>query len=1256
MRDQTYDRRLLPLLLSLGIPACNAGESFALDESPASEATGDSQYQLHEGLEAQDPDADDRPSAPGSLGNADEPMAITPGFDLQISLDGADVVLAWGEQGEGMNYEVWRSHAPYFEPEDGHAEIIATLETPTFADAGANDANDYYYRIRAIGLDEDSTLSTTVGKNAYPLQKGYTNLGLCLLDDIDTASELFASVGESAISAHKWDEAAQSWTWSWASAGGDGIGFSPGEAVAINVGDGYPEHYTSVGYVPTMEDIEAQLEPGLNIVTMLPYSLGAMMASELLSVLPSATAIHWWDPATQSTMIYAGPGDEDFELARCGHVKVEVTETTAWPPIWCPQESTNATVSAGDSVSVLGTTVSIDAWDEGEGEVRVAVHGTDLNPATPSYPDDTCSGGVVEVMPAAGGTSNSEPLGTLTWPCDAGTVLVEHARLDGSYDYARGVCDVDAGEASISFSGFGHFTLEGTVVPGCEECSGGSGLSVCDVSSWWPQQGECYSPPEDMVVTAIGPDGGVISHPEGATLTIPAGALGEDVSVSLGTAWGVLPNRRLEPGQMRPWQIDVQSTNTEPEEFLLPATLELDCATNGERILVHHNSDVVQSDVTTCEGGVAALGVRSFGTVVPDGTLGVTTVDAGGGHLTMPDGVEITVPAGALSETAALSVVEISDDLGPERQGVAVGGTYMFLPHGQTFSSPVEFRIPAPDCVPGRTLVRSRYDMDDPSWEEIPAQCVDGFAVFEDDSFSVKEAADSVALTNSICGCRCGDDIRNMLDAVGAAMVAQWNASPNRQEQASACGRRIGLSNWEMRPLFGSEVRRFGDGAERGTVTVDGQCYFAGEVNYFMWGVSEALCESIGHGTNEDFWVDLQRNLANATSFNWRERARRESAGRKAWTRAGKSAVSVDLVPFTPADSTFPATFNATAWHRPTEGTTGGADLTGGQCSPSPSSQRYTQATEEGASPTTSWVWYWGGSWVDSTSPVYNGIEPVPPGPPSPPDICANDDTASAVLGEEGVLVAMAPNDQGVYPNLAMSVQGGGAFDAVATHDVGGIPHVELSSDIPTEFSELETVTYRYQPEGGGIESNLEALIDITPSCPVPEGDRPSEFHCGCSGGREWTDGECVCPNGAWDPDTESCETDPCEGGTVGYDINPATGQCEPLDTIIVSGTGEHCGASDVHYYIRAFNGSGSYSLQWSGSPPGPPNANGSPAWGNWRGFSIVDDVTGATLWSNCCVYNDVAIVAIQPGAPEADCSGVNTCRCGGHRHCGYVN
>lgn len=281
-------------------------------------------------ISAEDPDAPG-PAAAGDLRGQTRPVAQLPGFDLRVDVAGNDAILTWPDQGPGVVYEVFRSEFPFFAP-GGTKSITLTADVSgtSWTDVGGGDDSDYFYQVRAhfpAGYFEGST---TVGKKVTPLHKGYTKIGQCLLTEVDTSAELFATVGSSAISSHMWDEAIQNWAWSWNGVPGDGLVFDTGDVVVLNLGAGHPSRYVDTGYVPVIDDVTMELLPGDNLVTVLPARFGNRMASELLAAVPNATRIGLWDAASQTTAWY--PDDPDFSVPSCSDVHVEVTQPTQWPP------------------------------------------------------------------------------------------------------------------------------------------------------------------------------------------------------------------------------------------------------------------------------------------------------------------------------------------------------------------------------------------------------------------------------------------------------------------------------------------------------------------------------------------------------------------------------------------------------------------------------------------------------------------------------------------------------------------------------------------------------------------------------------------------------------------------------------------------------------------------------------------------------------------------------------------------------------
>lgn len=258
------------------------------------------------------------------------PSEQTAGFELDVAKDGADLVLTWTEQGEGATYEVWASDDPYFGPDDEDAERLAEgIEGGAYVHAGGNDAVSRYYRVRVEGLDQTST---TAGKVVTALEPGYTKLGLCLLSEIDTAQELFEDMDSPVVSAHVWSAEQQGWVWTWSATPvelvletGRVVSVRHDEATAVE-----PGTHAMVGRVPVHGDVQIELLPGDNLVTLLPSRGDLRLASEVLAAVEHATRIGRWDAATQTTHWY--PDADDFEVSPCSPLHVEVAAPSTWPP------------------------------------------------------------------------------------------------------------------------------------------------------------------------------------------------------------------------------------------------------------------------------------------------------------------------------------------------------------------------------------------------------------------------------------------------------------------------------------------------------------------------------------------------------------------------------------------------------------------------------------------------------------------------------------------------------------------------------------------------------------------------------------------------------------------------------------------------------------------------------------------------------------------------------------------------------------
>jgi alpha-tubulin suppressor-like RCC1 family protein len=144
---------------------------------------------------------------------------------------------------------------------------------------------------------------------------------------------------------------------------------------------------------------------------------------------------------------------------------------------------------------------------------------------------------------------------------------------------------------------------------------------------------------------------------------------------------------------------------------------------------------------------LASCGGGGGGSAPASGTSDTATVGASGGALAHADGVKLTVPAGALSETLTLRVAKDTTGMNAALFGAAPDATksvdlspiYAMTPHGTRFAEPVELRIPISATAaagPG-ILAVLRSEPGQGSWELIPVDKVEGgAAVVAIDGFS----------------------------------------------------------------------------------------------------------------------------------------------------------------------------------------------------------------------------------------------------------------------------------------------------------------------------------------------------------------------------------------------------------------------------------------------------------------------------------------------------------------------------------------
>ncbi len=295
---------------------------------------------------------------------------LVPGFAMEIAKAGAHIDLDWADQGPGASYEVWVSDDPYFAPEDDGSVMVASgLTAPSYQYAMGNDGLERYYRVRASGGNAD--LSTTVGQLSYDVFPGFTKLGMCLVSDVDTSAELLDDLESWATGTYMWDASGQQWDWP---ANGDppGLSFGVGEVVSVHHHEGQPlaaDTYTTVGLVPTHEDVDIPLYPGDNLVTLMPLRFGTSMASEVLEAVEHGVRVGVWDAATQTETWY--PDDGDFQIPTCSPLHIEVDALSTWPPppptgCQAPDGSTHTESEFGQwsTTTVYGTPPNAAQFDD----------------------------------------------------------------------------------------------------------------------------------------------------------------------------------------------------------------------------------------------------------------------------------------------------------------------------------------------------------------------------------------------------------------------------------------------------------------------------------------------------------------------------------------------------------------------------------------------------------------------------------------------------------------------------------------------------------------------------------------------------------------------------------------------------------------------------------------------------------------------------------------------------------------------------
>lgn len=280
-------------------------------------------------LEPEDDDATLDVDAAADLTAPLAPDAVLPGFPVTISASGSNVSLSWGAV--GSSYEVWRSSAPYFAPGDPGAVLVDTTAGLGFVDTGAacETCDDRYYVVRATTGDT-TVNSTTVGAQVLTVYDGYNKIPVSLINPgFNQGIHLQALGGANFIAGYRWMAATQTWQ-AWTPGAMVWLQIILGESPVMHLTLGAPASRVLTGIVPAPGDWSVDLLPGDNLV-VLPLTHPDTPASELLATIPQATQIGRWDPATQTTLWYDGPGSQDFVIPSGGDLHVVVSSGMRWP-------------------------------------------------------------------------------------------------------------------------------------------------------------------------------------------------------------------------------------------------------------------------------------------------------------------------------------------------------------------------------------------------------------------------------------------------------------------------------------------------------------------------------------------------------------------------------------------------------------------------------------------------------------------------------------------------------------------------------------------------------------------------------------------------------------------------------------------------------------------------------------------------------------------------------------------------------------
>lgn len=301
------------------------------------------------------PEGEDEAARPGA--GADELVAVDlqgaiPGFGIEISVSGDDVVLDWSSSNinGGTDFVVYRSVSAGALLEigidgpqgAGVDELAVTPGETSLVDAGAASQSaatpNYFYRVAVLGSGGVLQSSTMVMKTTEEIFAGFNKFGMCMLDGPDNAQDVYDRLGGTPSAIWGWDPAAQSYVGWTPGDAGPGFSLGLGEVVVAQYDGTGPAFQSLVGVVPGFEAFEVSTEPGLNWGTVPVFNGGPAYGSHWVDEV-GYFGVGRWNNDTQDATWYWGPEYDDIPMEACRPYYFELPTTACSDSTDCAADS-----------------------------------------------------------------------------------------------------------------------------------------------------------------------------------------------------------------------------------------------------------------------------------------------------------------------------------------------------------------------------------------------------------------------------------------------------------------------------------------------------------------------------------------------------------------------------------------------------------------------------------------------------------------------------------------------------------------------------------------------------------------------------------------------------------------------------------------------------------------------------------------------------------------------------------------------------